>query len=222
MVCYALAIYFLVPNSTVYKIGFHTKEEELTEKKQLSQLNRTLNEFVIGNGTNVSAMENETLEPQTSVHYTEFEKIIDSASQNQVKGKSFDDRIWDVVDNAVMTVAILTKRDKMVIPRVEMSERSNTASSAHGPNNVLQNFDRKAFTGNTKNTPPTSRSDLNINQDRIGESRDFEKFDDVDFAALKPNYDRQAHTHHMVTGHNAPQSTMPDVLTGRVRTQNNP
>ena len=37
-------------------------------------------------------MENETLEPQSNCHYKVFERIVDSASQNQVVGNSIDDK----------------------------------------------------------------------------------------------------------------------------------
>ena len=46
----------------------------------------------------------------------------------------------------------------------------------------------------------SSRLDLNIDQDRIDETRAIENLEDGDFPTLKPNYDRRAHTHH--TFHN--------------------
>ena len=122
-------------------------------------MNGTLNDFVIGNGTNVGAMENGTLEQQTNGNYNNFEKAVDRASQNQVIENNIDDKIGKAVDNAVMTVencmhdAIFTAMDKVVIPRVEMAVRSITGSSGHGPNFVVQNPDRRNFTGNTENTP---------------------------------------------------------------------
>ena len=95
--------------------------------------------------------------------------------------------------------AILTVMDKVVIPPVEMAVRSITGSSRHGPNSVVQNPDRSDFTENTENTPlmsASSRLDLNIDQDSIDETRDIENLKDDNFPALKPNYDRKAHTHH--------------------------
>ena len=44
-----------------------------------------LNEFIIGNGTNVSAMEKETLQQQTNGQHNDLEMSVDSASQHQVK-----------------------------------------------------------------------------------------------------------------------------------------
>ena len=60
-------------------------------------------------------------------------------------------------------------------------------------------IERIDFTGNTENTPLTSASsrlDLNINQNSIDQTRDIENFEDGDFPALRPNYDRQAEAHH--------------------------
>ena len=52
------------------------KKAEPTEKKQLSQLNETSNDFIFGNITNVSAIGNETLEPQTNVRCKNFQKFV--------------------------------------------------------------------------------------------------------------------------------------------------
>ena len=95
--------------------------------------------------------------------------------------------------------AFLTAMDKVVIPRVEMAVRLITASSGHGPDSVVQNPDRKDFTGSTENTQlmsAASRLYLNFEQDRIDENRDFENFEDGVFPALKPIYDRKAHVHY--------------------------
>ena len=97
-----------------------------------------------------------------------------------------------------MQDAILTAMDKRVIPRVEMAVKSITDSSGHGTNSVVQSLDRRGFTRNTDNTPLRSASgrlELNIDQNRIIETRDIENFEDGDFPALKPNYDRRTHTH---------------------------
>ena len=70
-----------------------------------------------------------------------------------------DNKIRKVVCIAVLTVencmheAILTAMDKIVIPRVEMTVRSITGSSLHGPNSAVQSPDRRDLTGNTENTP---------------------------------------------------------------------
>ena len=77
-----------------------------------------------------------------------------------------------------------------------MAVRSITGSSRHGPKSTVQNPAMKNFVGNTENTPlmsASSRLDLNIDQDRIDETRNFENFEDGVFPPSRPNYDQQAH-----------------------------
>ena len=95
--------------------------------------------------------------------------------------------------------AILTAMNDVVIPRVEMAVRLITDSSGDGPNSIVQNSDRRDFTGDAENTPfrsASSRLDLNIKQDELDETRDIDKSEDGDFPATKLNYDRRAHAHH--------------------------
>ena len=90
----------------------------------------------------------------------------------------------------------------VVIPRVEMAVRSVTGSSGSGPNSIVQNPDRRDFTGNTEKTPlrsASSRLDSNIEQDEIDETRDIDNSEDGDFPATRLNYDRRAHAHHRET-----------------------
>ena len=121
-------------------------------------MNEVLNDFVIVNGTNVSAKENETLEQQTKGQHNDFEKIVDSESQNQVKEINIDDKNRKEVDKAVLTVEnrmhdpILTAMDKVVITRSEMAVKSITDSLVHGPSSEVQNPDRRDFLGNAGNT----------------------------------------------------------------------
>ena len=98
-----------------------------------------------------------------------------------------------------MNDATLTAMNNVVIPRVEMTVRSIIESSGQGPSSVVQNPDRRDFTGNTENTPlmsASSRLDLNVDQDRNDDTRYVENFEDGEFPALKPCYDRRAHAHH--------------------------
>ena len=104
--------------------------------------------------------------------------------------------------------AILTAMDKVVIPRVELAVRSITESSGRRPSNVVQNPDRRDFTGNSENTPlmsASSRMDLNVDQDKNDETRIVESFKDGDFPALGPKYDRRAHAQHK-EGKHVPKS----------------
>ena len=94
--------------------------------------------------------------------------------------------------------AFLTSMDNVVIPPVAMAVRSITVSSRREPSGMVQNPDQREFTVKTANTPlvPTTiRVDLNVDQDRNDDTRFVENFEDGDFSALRPNYDRIAHAH---------------------------
>ena len=97
-----------------------------------------------------------------------------------------------------MQDAIFTIMDKVVILRFELAVWSITGSSGHGPNIVVQHADRRDFMRKTENTrimSASSRLDLNNDQVRIDETRDFENLEDGAFLALRHNYDRWAHVH---------------------------
>ena len=78
----------------------------------------------------------------------------------------------------------------VIIPRVDMAVKSIAGASREGPNSVVQNPDRRVFTGNTGNTPPrsaSSRSYKMIGQDEIDEIRKVVISEDGDFLATRLN-----------------------------------
>ena len=184
-----------------------TRKNKNQQKKQLSQLNGPLNEFLIFSLLMWVRWKKKTLEPQTNGHCKDLERIVDRATHNLVIGNSSGDKIRKTVDNFPLTVknciynAILTTMDIVVIPRVEIAVRSITGSSGQGPSNVVQNLDRRDPTGNTVNTglkPAPSRLGLVGDQHRDDGTHNVENFQDGDFPALKLNYDGRAHAHHMI------------------------
>ena len=69
-----------------------------------------------------------------------------------------------------------------------------TGLTGHGTNGEVQNPDRRDFFGNIRNTPLLSASswlDLENELNRNDETRNDEDFEDGEFPALKPNYDRR-------------------------------
>ena len=163
------------------------------------------NDFNISNNTNAYVVENENLGPQSgglgknSGRSTVGENL---ASHDQLSGRRIADRIrrgWQCCYENRVHDGILTAINNVVIPRVEVVVRSITGSSGRGPNSVAQNPDHEDFSENIENTPlktASSRADLNNDQDRIDETRNFGNFEGGDFPVLSPNYDRQSHTHH--------------------------
>ena len=68
----------------------------------------------------------------------------------------------------------------------------------------------------------SSRVDLNLDQGVSDQTRKFENFGDGKFPAMKPTYGRQTHTHHMLTGRNAPKNSNLEFFRGEIPTQNKP
>ena len=69
-----------------------TRKKKYQHKRQLDQLNETLNDFVIDNNTNACAIANETLERQTNGFSINFWRIAvseNSARQHQVLEKKY-------------------------------------------------------------------------------------------------------------------------------------
>ena len=196
--------------------------EKISTKGNFGQLNETLNAFVIGNNTNADAIRKESLQPQTIGLINNFGNPTvgeNGGNQTQVVVKNFADKIRKEVENAVMAVenrvhdAISTGMDNVIIPRVEMAVRSVTESSGIGINGMFQNPNQKDFSANTENTPlmsASSRVDLNIDEDRNDETRNVGNFEDGDFPASRPNYDRKAHAHHSVHKSFCPKNFIQD------------
>ena len=65
--------YFTYSHQKVVSI----RKKRNQQKKQLSQLSKTLNDIVIGSNTNVGVIENETLESQTDGRYNNTERTVD-------------------------------------------------------------------------------------------------------------------------------------------------
>ena len=84
-----------------------TLKKQHQNKRQLIQLNKTLNDFIIGNDTNPDAIENETLEPLTNGIANSFGRFTVgeiSASQDQLIAKNTADNISKEVDIVFMVV----------------------------------------------------------------------------------------------------------------------
>ena len=125
-----------------------TRKEKNQPKKQLSQLNETLNESIIGSSTNVNAVEQQTLEQRTNDPNNDFERFNNSSRQDQVTKNNIDHKIRREIHDAVLTVknhpydVISTAMDKMVIPRVQTAVRLITGLTGHGSISDVQNPDR--------------------------------------------------------------------------------
>ena len=81
-----------------------TRKKKNQHTRQFSQLDETLNDFVIGNSVNVNVSDNENLGQETNTQSNDLERLDSSMCQSQVIEKTIDDQITRVVSSAVMTV----------------------------------------------------------------------------------------------------------------------
>ena len=125
-----------------------------TQSKKQQHKNDSLNDFVIGNKTNGSAIKGETLEPLKNsccINFGRNKVVENSACENQTLKNTIDDTIRKVVDSAVIVVgnlmhdAILTAMDSVVIPRVYRAVGLVNESSGRGTSSVVGNPDQRDF-----------------------------------------------------------------------------
>ena len=149
------------------RLRVESRTSKAPEQKQLTQLYEISNGSFIGINTDAVPTENETFEPQTRGLVNIFGRSMvgeNSASRDQVIEILFADKIKMEFDKAAMAVenrvldSILTTMDNVMKPKVENTVRSITESSGRGPNSIVQNPDKKDFSGNTENIALISAS----------------------------------------------------------------
>ena len=165
----------------------------IQSKKKFGQLYESLNDFIIGNDINANTIENQTTEPQT----VDLINISGSCRAGE-NGESYDqifeiniadrnrkelEKTVTVVQNQVRD-AILTAMVNVVKHSVEMALKLIAESSGGGSSKVVQNRDKSDFLRKMENIPlmkVSSRADLNSDEDKTDETRNFENFRDGDF-----------------------------------------
>ena len=116
-----------------------TRKEKNQPKRQLSQLNETLNESITGSSTNVNAVEQETLELRTNGPHNDFERFNNSSSQEQVLENFIHNKIRRAIDDAVLTVknhlydVISTSMDKWQYQELRRPWDQSPARQDMGP-----------------------------------------------------------------------------------------
>ena len=128
------------------------------------------------------------------------------------------DTVEDRIQNAILAVI-----DDIVAPKIELAIRSINASSGRDVASVTANSERGELVGiNASFENAYENNDIllvsNVN-DETGHSIPDEV---SELLAPETHFDRQPHTHHMVTGQTAQTTHIPEFLTGRILTQRNP
>ena len=130
--------------------------------------------------------------------------------------------IIDTVEDRIQN-AILTAFDNIIAPKIELAIRSINASSGRDVTSVSANSERKERVGINASFENASRNNDALDVWNVIDETRHNIPDEVsELSVPETHFDRQAHTHHMVTGRTAQTNQFPDFLTGRIVTPRNP
>ena len=208
-----------------------TRRKRQSNTTLLTQLDDFDQDMIIGNATserqkNIAVSEgtndrdfsscNNTAVKESTVSMKTLERCfierIDRGMCNIVD--TFEDRIQN---------AILTATDNIIAPKIELAIRSINSSSGRDVTTVAANSERMEHVRiNVSFENPSA--DINILHvlSVIDETRQNIPDEVSELSVPETRFDRQAHTHHMVTGQVVQTNQIPEFLTGRILTPSNP
>ena len=207
-----------------------TRKKRQSNKRLLSQLDDFDQDMIIGNAAS-ERQENTVVNKGTNDRDftvgTSNDSSIGNGNAMSVKTleRCFNERIDRERSNIVDTVedriqnAILTAIDNIITPFIELAIRSINASSGRDATSVSANSERREHasfenaSGNndTLGEPIVNDETRQNIPDKVGE-----------LSVPEAHFDRQPHTHHMVTGQTTQPNQFTEFLTGRILTQRNP
>ena len=124
--------------------------------------------------------------------------------------RCFSDRIDSEMRITVDTLAdkiqhaALTATDSIIAPKIELPVRSINASSGRDATSVTANSERGEHVGNNAFLKNASGKNNVIHISNVNDETRNNIPDKVsELSILETQFDRQAHTHHMVTGQKA-------------------
>ena len=143
--------------------------------------------------------------------------------------RCFNERIDREMSNIVDTVedriqnAILAAIDNIVTPKIELAIRSINASSRRDATSLSANSERREHVGINASCENASEDNNTLGVSNVNDETRHELQEEVSKLSVpERHFDRQPHTHHMVTGQTAQTNHFPEFLTGRILTTRNP
>ena len=130
--------------------------------------------------------------------------------------------IVDTVEDRIQN-AILTANDNIVAPKIELAIRSINASSGGDATSVSVNSERREHAGINTSFENESGNNNLLHVLNVNDETRHKILDEVSELSVPETYfDRQAHTHRMVTGQTTQTNQIPEILTRRILTPRNP
>ena len=158
-------------------------------------------DFTVGTTSDNSLVNGNAMNVKTLEGY--FNERIDREKSN----------IFDTVKDRIQN-AILAAIDNIVTPKIELSIRSINASSGREATSVSENSERREHAGVSTSFGNASGYNDTLGVSNVNDATRHNIPDKVsELSVPETNFDRQAHTHHMVTGQTAQPIQFPGFLT---------
>ena len=210
-----------------------THKKRQSNKRLLSQLDDFDRDMIIGNAVSErqeNAVVNEgTNDRDFTVGTSNNDSVVKgNAMSVKTLERCFNERIDREMSNIVDTVedrvqnAILTAIENIVAPKNELAIRSINASSGWDATSVSAISERRERVGINASFENASKNNdtLDVSK-RNDETRQNNPVELSELSVPGTHFDRQAHTHHMVTGQTAQTNQFPEFLTGPIVTPRN-
>ena len=167
-------------------------------------------DFTVGTSSNNTVINESTVSMKTLERC--FNERIDREMSNIV------DRVEDRVQNAILTAI-----DNIIAPKIVLAIRSINASSGRDVTSVAANSERGEHVGINASFENASANNNKLHVSNINDETRQNIPDEVsELSVPETHFDRQAHTHHTVTGQTAQTTQFPEFLIGRTLTPRNP
>ena len=211
-----------------------TRKNKQSNSRLLSQLDDFDQDMIFGNATSggqesIAVNEGTNDRDFTVGTSSNNTAINESTVSMKTLERCFIERIDREMSNNVNTVedkiqnAILTAIDNIIAPAIELAIRSKNTSSGRDVTSLAANSEGGEHVGIKASFENASEIN-NIQQVLKGNDETRNNVPDkvTELTVSGARFDRQTHTHHMVTGQTTQANKIPEFLNGRILTPHNP
>ena len=197
-----------------------TRKKRQSNRRLLSQLDDFDQDMIIGNAASErqeNTVVNEGTNDRDFTVGTSNDSSIVNGNAMSVKTleRCFNERIDREMSNIVDTVedriqnSILTAIENIVAPKIELAIRSINASSGRDATSVSANSERREHVGISTSFENASAKNNTLGVSNVNDETRRNIPDEVsELSVSETRFDRQAHTHHIVTGPSDPNHQM--------------
>ena len=211
-----------------------TRKKKQLNKRLLSQLDEFDQDTIIDNAVSErqeNAVVNEgTNDRDFTVGTSNHGSVVNgNAMSVKTLERCFNERIDREMSNIVDTIedriqnAILTAIENIVAPKIELAIRLINASSGRDATSVSTNSEHREHVGIKASFENASKNNGTLDVSNVNDETRHNNPDEVsELSVPETHFNRQARTHHIVTGQTTQTNQFPEFLRGRIVTLSNP